>query len=305
MPQALRPDFSDLTLEEQLPVLEQLAQDEYDRFPMAHEKLFQVSSMDRGIYQVSQVAGIAPVAEVGEAQEYGTDAPTQGFSTTFTARKYGVIIPFSDELKDDGKIDILAKNPERLATSMNDKIQRDAASVLSNAFTTLQSDGKALCAVDHPSVAPGAPTGSNRLATDADLTISSLELMTTLFRNQTDMSGKKIMIRPDLIVTAADNEFNAHAIIKSELRPGGDLNDVNAVKGLYGYSVLTMDYLTDPDAWFVANSSQNSLTWLWRKRPSTSSNSEWNSDTSMIKISARYAFGSHDWRGFAGTSGTP
>lgn len=304
MPVVKRTDFSDVYLSTALPALEQLTMDEFDRFPMQHEEIFQVSDMDRGIVQTSQISGIPTLGSVGEAEEYPQDGPVQGFDRTFTAVKYGVIIPVSQESLDDGKgPEIFSSRPQMLADSMNEKMMIEAAAHLNNAFSTTLGDGKVLCATDHPLAYPGLGTSTNKPSTDVDLSISELKNLITIFRQQKDMSGKKINARPTHLVVPAELEFLAHELLESELLPGGSNNNVNSVRSRYGLKVLVMDHLTDADAWFLVNADKNQLRWYWRERPSVSTKDEFKTDVGLIKTKARWASGVADWRYVVGTAG--
>lgn len=306
-----RENFSDLTLEEALPVLEEVITDTMEEFPLEHERIFNMRTMDRGITQHTQVTGIPAVGQVAEGEEYPMDEMVQGYDTTYRAVKYGVIVPITKELMEDNQHDEAFDRAQHLARAMREAQRISGAGIFNNAFSALGPDGVTLCSTAHPLPYPGAGTSSNRLSVDADLSLASLEDMVTLIRKTKDGAGKKVLIRPKTLIIPPELEFLAHELLESMAKPqastANSLTEVNAVNSMrtrYGLEPVVMDYLTDDDAWFVAaDKGGHKLFWHDRKSPETSSDIEFKSDVALMKITARWALGFSDFRGIAGTSG--
>lgn len=306
-----REQFPDLTLEDALPALEEVVTDTMEEFPMEHEKIFNVRTMDRGIVQHTQVTGIPAVGQVLEGAEYPQDQMVQGFDKTYRAFKYGVLVPITEELLEDNMFDEAFDRAEHLGRAMREAERISAAKILNDAFTVAGPDGVALCHTAHPLPYPGAGTSSNRLAVDADLSLASLEDLITVMRRTKDGSGKKVLVRPRMLVVPPDLEFLAHELLESESKPQAstasnitEVNAVNSTRARYGLEPVVMDYLTDDDAWFLfAGKGSHKLYWFWRKQPQTSSDMEFKSDVALMKIKARWANGFSDFRGIAGTTG--
>lgn len=307
----LRSNFSDLTLEDALPALKKVTEDLFQQFPMQHEQVFNVGSMDRGILQHTGVSGIPAVGQVTEGGEYPLDQMVQAYDKTFTAVKYGVMLAISEELLEDSMADVFKRRPEQLARAMDEALRIQAAAIFNNAFSTSGPDGVSLCNSAHPLAYPGAGTSSNVLAVAADLSQSSLEDLITVMRQTKDNAGKKVLVRPTQLIVPPELEFLAHELLESEMKPQASTassiteeNMVNAVRSRYGLQPVVMDYLTDADAFFLAADKANhNLWWYWRKRPETSSDAEFKSDIGLLKIKSRFAVGFSDWRGIAGTPG--
>lgn len=309
-----RGQFSDLTLEDALPVLEEIITDSMEEFPMEHEKIFNVRTMDRGIIQHTQVTGIPAVGQVAEGAEFPLDAQYQGYDKTYRAYKYGVMVAITQELLDDNQHDEVFERAEHLGRAMREAERIAAAGVFNNGFTASSyagPDGLALFSTAHTLPYPGAGTNSNRLATDADLSLASLEDMVTLMRKTKDGAGKKVLLRPKQLIVPAELEFLAHELLESTGKPQASTanslteeNAVNSMRARYGLEPVVMDYLTDEDAWFLsAGKGSHKLFWFWRKQPKTSSDMEFKSEVALMKISARWALGFSDYRGLCGTTG--
>lgn len=306
-----RVNFSDLTLEEALPVLKEVCTDTMMEFPLEYEGLYNIRDMDRGIVQYTQTSGIPAAPEVSEGEEFSLDAPVQGYDKTMTAIKVGVMIGITQEMLDDNKYQDALDRAEQLGRSVREAQKIHAARILNNGFGTNGPDGVPLFSVSHPAPYPGAPASSNRLAADADLSQTSLQDLITVMRNTTDMSGKKVMIRPKSLVVPAELEFLAHELTQSEMKPQAstnnnqtEVNAVNAPRSRYGLQPIVMDYLTDDDAWFLfSDKPDHKIYWHWRKQPALKSWEEEKSEVQVMKISTRYIADYADWRGVAGTTG--
>jgi len=306
-----REQFSDLVLEDALPVLENVINDTLEEFPMEHERIFNVRTMDRGITQSTQVTGIPAVGAVGEGQEYPMDQMVQGYDQTYRAIKYGVIVPITEELLDDNQHDEAFERAQHLARAMREAERISAASIFNDGFSAAGPDGQPLFSTSHPLPYPGAGTSSNRLAVDQDLSLASLEDLVTLMRKTKDGAGKKVLVRPRFLLVPPELEFLAHELLESMAKPQAstassltEVNSVNSMKARYGLEPVVIDYLTDEDAWFLsADKGSHELYWYWRKQPETSSDMEFKSDVALMKVKARWALGFSDFRGVAGTSG--
>lgn len=306
-----RVNFSDLTLEEALPVLKEVCTDTMKEFPLEYEGVYNVRDMDRGIVQYTQTSGIPAAPEVSEGEEFNLDAPVQGYDKTMQAIKVGVMIAITQEMLDDNKYQDALDRSEALGRSVREAQKIHAARILNNGFSDTGPDGVSLFNTAHPAPYPGAASSSNRLSSDADLSQTSLQDLVTVMRQTRDMSGKKVMIRPKSLVVPAELEFLAHELTQSEMKPQAstasnqtEVNAVNAPRSRYGLQPIVMDYLTDTDAWFLfADKTDHKIYWHWRKRPALNSWEEEKSEVQVMKISTRYICDYADWRGVAGTSG--
>lgn len=306
-----REHMPDFVLEEALPALEEIVMDTMEEFPMEHEEVFNVRNMDRGIVQHSGVSGIPAVKQVAEGEEYGQDRMYQGYDTTFKAVKYGTIVPITQEMLDDAEFDEAFDRAEAMGRAMREAQRISAAEVFNNGFSDTGPDGVSLFNTAHPLVYPGAGNSSNRLAVDADLSLASIEDLVTVMRKTKDQSGKKVLIRPRSLIVPPELEFLAHELLESESKPQAstagsqtEVNAVNSIRARYGLQPVVFDYLTDDDAWFLAGGKgSHKLFWYWRKRPMTSTDMEFKTDVSLMKISSRWTKGYSDFRGLAGSAG--
>lgn len=302
-----RSNLPQMYLEMALPFLESVIEEEYEGYAPVSEKIFNVRDMKHGIAQHSQISSLAPAGQVGEGVEIPQDRVYQGYSKTYLARKYGVLMSISQEAIDDEKFESISKNASKLGRSIRSAEEIDAAGVFNNGFSATGPDGLTLFNTAHTLLAPGAGTSSNALATPADLSIQSLKDMTTVFKKQLDTAANKVMIKPKTLLVPSELEYLAFELLHSTYLPEGSLNNVNSMAssgGLFGISPQCWEYLTDNDAWFlVADKMDHELYQFWSKRPEIKSEMDFKSDVALTRILARWDVGYSDWRGVCGTPG--
>jgi hypothetical protein len=304
---ALRSNYSDLVLDAALPALEFIAEDEFQSFQPRYEQIFNVKDMQTGIAQSTQVSSLVPAGQVGEAETIPLQRPYQGFDKTYTALKYGIMMANSQELIDDLQFDVMSSNPRKLTRAFMSTVEITSADIFNTGFSTTGPDGKVLFATDHPLLAPGAGAASNKLAADADLSMTSLKAMVTLLRQTVDTAGNKVMIQPKSLIVHPDNEFLAVELLKSVMLPASDnasVNSVNSVGSQYKISPIIWDYLTDSDAYFVSGDKlDHMLCFYWRKRPELGTDFDFKTEVALTKLVGRFCVGYSDWRGIVGTPG--
>lgn len=303
-----RQNLPDLYLIDALPFLEAVIEESYEGYPSVAEMLFNVKDMKNGIAQHTQVSSLSAAGQVGEGEEIPQDRVYQGYSKTYIARKFGILLSTSQEAIDDERFDSISKNASKLGRAIRSAEEIDAANVLNNAFSTTGLDGKALCVTDHPLLSPGAGTSSNRLASDADLSITSLKDMVTVFKKQLDTSGNKLMINPKKLVVPSELEYLAYELLRSSYLPdtANGYNNVNSMgpSGLYKIEPQCWEYLTDSDGWFLmADKADHEIYQFWSKRPEIKQEIDFKTDVALTRILARWDVGYSDWRGISGTTG--
>lgn len=303
----LRGNMPDLVLDQALPALDFIVQDQFERFAPFYEKIFNVREMRTSIAQSTQVSGYRAAAVVGESEEFPMQRRYEGFAKTYLAVKLGLLTGQSQELIDDLEYDVMADNARQLADAVMESINISVADIFNSGFSTTGPDGQPLFSASHPLVAAGAGTASNLLGTAADLDSTSLKAMITLLRSQVDMAGKKMHIKPKFLVVPKEEEFNAIELLQSEMlvNTGNDsVNAVNSIKSLYGIEAVVNDWLTDADATYVLGDKANhKLMYYWRKKPELSTDFDFKTETALQKISCRFAVGYSDWRGIVGNAG--
>lgn len=267
VPSALRANYSDLVGSSMLPALEEIFVGAYGQHPMQREALFKKESTDTSIWQYSEVHDMPLFSSVSEGQDYTFNRPKQGYDKTITVVKYGLGFSISEEMVDDARFNMIADAVKKMGKSARESQEQAAMNILNNGFGggTTTADGVDLFSTSHTTPS-GSITIRNKLASDADLSESSLRTAIADFRkNFRGDSGIYNEIRAKYLVVPEELRLEAKALVQSELKPGGANNDKNVLAD-EGLIVVSSPRLTDTDGWFLlADSSENGLRLIERK----------------------------------------
>ena len=165
---------------------------------------------------------------------------------------------------------------------------------------TVGGDQQPLFSLTHP-----IDTGvvANRPATDIDLNESTLLTAMTVIRNNwVDERNIKIAARAELVVVPTALEPIVVRLLRTQLRPGTNDNDVNAIQhvggGLRDYVVN--EFLTSNFAWFV-KTDKRGLIYYDRVPFEMDMYVDFDTDNLKVKGRERYAFSYFDWRAVYGS----
>jgi hypothetical protein len=206
---------------------------------------------------------------------------------------------------EDDQYDVIGKRKAQgLARSMRQTKEIIGANVFNRAFNSSYKggDGVELIAGTHPNVTGG--TWSNELATASDLSEAALEQAAIDIYALTDDRGLLIAAKPQKLVIAAANQFEAVRILEADGRTGTDSNDPNVLKtkGIIP-SVIVNHYLTDADAWFILTDIKDGLKYFERRGDAFEQDNDFNTENAMFKATGRYSFGWTDPRSIYGSEG--
>jgi hypothetical protein len=165
---------------------------------------------------------------------------------------------------------------------------------------TIGGDQQALFSTVHP-VDVGVV--ANRPAADIDLNESSLlNAMTVIRNNWVDERNIKISARAELVLVPAALEQVIVRLLRTELRPGTNDNDVNAIQhvggGLRDY--IVNEFLTSAFAWFI-KTDKRGLIYYDRVPFEMDMYVDFDTDNLKVKGRERYAFSYFDWRSTYGS----
>jgi hypothetical protein len=178
-----------------------------------------------------------------------------------------------------------------------------AANIFNNGTVfdqTVGGDQVALFATNHP-VDVGVV--GNRPAADVDLNESTLlNAMTTIRNTWVDERNIKIAARAELVLVPAALEPIIVRLLRTELRPGTNDNDVNAIQhvggGLRDY--IVNEFLTSNFAWYV-KTDKRGLIYYDRVAFEMDMYVDFDTDNLKVKGRERYTFSYFDWRSVYGS----
>jgi hypothetical protein len=274
----------------------------YKEFPEEYREIFSVEKSSKNYEEDSALTGfgLAPIKSEGSAVSY--DSETQGFTKRYTHVVYGLGYVVTQEELEDNQYEIVSKRRiKRLAFSMRQTKEIVAANVLNRATTSgyTGGDGVVLLSTAHTST---AGNWSNKLATAADLSEASLEDMVIQISQATNDRGLNIALRPTKLIVPVNLQFEAKRILKSELQSNSAENNINALKGMFDYTVN--HYLTDTDQWFLKTDAPDGLKMFERRALAFTQDSDFDTENARAKATMRFSVGWSDAHGIYGSEGS-
>lgn len=295
----IRANFSDLNNAN----FYRIAFEGYKDHPMVYDQIFNVKDSKRATEYISAVSGLAMPTAKAEGDDMGYDSPIQLYDGSVSHTTYAQGVRITREALEDDEYDILGERLFRaLGRGFNQRVETSAAAVFNNGFTTFTGpDGVALFSTQHPKNPNEATTYiSNRAATDADLSTTSLKAALTAFENQTDERGLKFNQTAKILLVPADLKWTAQEILSSALEPYVAENTKNVLNN--SLRLIVWPFLTDADTWFLlGDKSDHNLNFFWRRKFNVKKDSDF--DTDDAKYGASMRFSTYVEKGWLGTYG--
>lgn len=273
----------------------------YKEYPEEFREIFMVEKSSKNYEEDSALTGfgLAPLKAEGAAVAY--DSESQGFTKRYTPNVYGLGYVVTREELEDGKYEEVSRRRiKRLAFSMRQTKEIVAANVLNRAETSGYNggDGVVLLSTAHTST---NGSWANKATTDADLSEAALEDMAILISQATNDRGLSIALRAKKLVIPTNLQFEAKRILKSDGQSGTANNDLNALKGMFDYTVN--HYLTDTDSWFMLTDCPNGMTMFDRRSLEFTQDNDFDTENARAKATMRFSVGWTDPRGVYGSMG--
>lgn len=274
----------------------------YSEWDAIYEKFYNIKQSDKAFEKDQQVTGFPKAAIKEEGNEAYFAQMYQGLQKEYRHFTYSIGGVVTREMVEDDQYNVINQIPEMLARSMRETEEVVTHGPLNNGFNAAYAmpDGLALFSTAHLLTAGG--TASNRLSTDADLSLTSLETVLTNIMRFTDDQGLQIMVKPMKIIVPTDLYFTANKILESQYVPGSADNDVNIVTNM-GIEPVATPYLTDTDAWFVTTDIKQGFTFYRRRDAELNRDNDFATDNLKMKTSTRFSVGVTDFRAAYGTPG--
>jgi len=162
---------------------------------------------------------------------------------------------------DDDRLGALRNMAKDLGWSYTESENILSADIFNNGYNSSFTgpDGVELFSTLH--LREDAVAFNNELDTAADLSITSLRTAFIDFRDFRDGRGKRLMLRPEVMLVPSDGYFDAAEILRSTDRPDTANRAVNVAPDYFGEGslgqILSVPYLTDTDAWFLVGPKED------------------------------------------------
>lgn len=268
----------------------------------------EMQGIPRNYHEEVMLFGMNSAPEMPDGTPVSYDQGGTLYITRFIYKIYGLAYALTKVLMEDGDhVRLGSTFAKHLAQSMIETKETLAANLLNFGFATnptfTPGDGVSLLNVAHP-ISQGR-TYSNKLATDANLSQTSVEDLLIQIRNAVDNNGKRIRLKGEQLIIPPALVFQAEVILKSVLKSGTADNDVNAVRstGMLPKGAHVVTRLTNDNAWFIQTDADNGLMSVKRRDMEKSMEGDFETDSMRYKATERYVMGWHDARNIYGTAG--
>lgn len=273
----------------------------YEQLPAVRKKIFKERKSNMALEQSTSMRYIAQAYVKQEgAPTQADNASGQRFTYNQTHNELAVLFAITRKAIDDN----LYKTEFGPAVmGLNEAFDRTneafAADVLNSAATyqaAIGGDGVALASASHP---VDGGTFSNIASPAASLNETSLlNGQVAINANFRDNANQRMNAKPRKLVVPPQLEPVAIRLLKTELRPGTAMNDVNAILSTQGgvpegYEVW--NYLTSQFAWFL-QTNQDGLVYMNRVAYETDMSVEFSSDNLLVKGYQRNSYSYNDPR---------
>lgn len=278
--------------------------DAYAQYKTEFNELFDKFSSDRAWEEFVGKVGLGLAVVKSEGSPVSYDSEQQGFTTRVQHVNYGLGFIITQEMIDDDQYMVVGERRSKgLAKSLRHTKEINAANVYNRAFNTSYTfgDGKEILSSTHPNISGG--TWSNVIATAADLSEAALEQAVIDIEGFTDDRGLLMAAKPSKLIIPRQQMFEAHRILKSDLRVGTANNDPNVLRTMGVIpTVVVNHWLTDTDAWFI-RTDVDGLAYVERKAMAFGQDNDFDTENAKFKASERYSFTCYDPRSLYGSAG--
>lgn len=278
----------------------------YRRDPETWRKYLDFETEGKKAYIEDQMMagfGAAPVKEEGAGVAY--DNTSEIYTARYVFETIALAFAITEEAEEDNLYGSLGNRLSKaLARAMQHTKAVKSANILNNGFDAGFPGGDGVPLFSDSHLANGGDP-SNKLATPADLSETSLEDMLILVDGAEDYRGIPIVLEAVRLIVPKQPRFTAHRLLHSQLNAESAENAINAVRdtGMISGGYVVEKRLTDPDAWFIKTDCPDGLKHVQRKALKRGLEGDFETGNMRYKARERYIQGWSDWHGAYGTEG--
>lgn len=280
---------------------------EYKQRPEEWRDLYEMDKSERAWEDETKLSGFGTAFSKEEGKSVEYDVAQEAWTKRYVMETYALAFAITEEAVEDNLYVTVSKRyTQELARAMAYTKNLKGAYPYNAAFTSGVNggDGVPLCSTAHPLVNGG--TNSNRPSTGADLNETSLEAADIAIGNWTNERGLLIAAQIKRLIIPKELKFVAHRLLRSDLRPGTNNNDTNAMRQMNtvpdGWSIN--HFLTDTNAWFLQTDAPNGMKYFDRVGMQTKMEGDFDTGNLRYKARTRFVFGFTDPLGIYGSPGS-
>lgn len=267
------------------------------RVPSLRSRLFNVRTSALAEEKGAGMGGISPEAwdQYRKGGRKGRLDFDQLYTQSYQHVEYPVELVIEKRLVLNDQYGRIADLVRRAGVSAEAKMEIDAASVFNKAFTgATWSDGKALCATDHPK-SPNKSAGTYSNEGTSALSKAAVSATRILMQRFADDKGNELGLAPNVLLVPPELEDTALEITNSALDPASANNAINPQAGRF--TVIPWQRLTDTNAWFMIDDTWRQEVVNWYNREAVQVMMTQETTTEIVyELKLHYSYGVDDWR---------
>lgn len=270
------------------------------------EPVFKVSETDEAFVDDVQIQMPDEIEAVPEGGSYARVTIENVRTKRYIISTYKGELKITKEMLADSRYPLLVNGAEGLAIAARRTVEKKAAAVLYNGFTSeLTPDGVSLFNTAHPLKNPlvGNPTTySNR--SSLALNAANVKARRSQMMKCVDEHGSLAPTMPDQLICTPDNLWEAKQIVKSVNEPFTADNQINVAGD--GLKVVCLKYLAAGpylNMWILRDSEIAKNRVIWRQKPQSEVTKDPHTGDTLYRIDFRIAFGVSHYAGLDGNTG--
>lgn len=281
------------------PDLDNIWHEDDELYEEQYSKYINVESLDK-LYRIdAEMAGFGPPIEIAEGDNVTYDEAISPRERRYDIAKFGLGYKVTDKFWKNDMYGEVMQFEADLRRADADHTETYFHALLANANVTTVStgfDGLALASTAHVRMDGGA-TQANRPTSLTALSLTSLEDAAIAFTKFLDERGRPFRSQPQWLVTGLDLVLVANELLASTMNPSTANNATNAVRNVFNITPAATPYLTSTTIWMLLG-DRHDINAIWRERPSTGSDEDFESDTIKRKVTKWVSRGHGRWFGF-------
>ena len=278
---------------------------DYNVYPALWKEIYSQHRSDKAVEYEMEMQGL-PLAELKtDGSPVASASMSQAYQTSYVNQYYGISFQITRAtIMDNLYQSEFPQQAMQLRNSLDTLKNVNGAMIFNNAFTNRStvSDGKPLCAVDHP-ISTG--TLANTFSNGVQFNEAAVEDSISLIKSWANVAGLKINLNSIKALVPQSRAFDAARIFKSEFRTGTANNDISAIyhdKYMPGGYVINQ-FITNPNYWFILTDEANGFKYYLRENLDIDFITDVVTDNVTVRAIERYSFGCSNWRAVFGSMG--
>jgi len=263
------------------------------------KKWMKIGSMDEAYVDDLEMGGPGLATETGEGAEIEVGTIREGYLKRYTPRKFALKLIVTDEAMEDNKYPETLRLAKRLDRAIYKTFDIDMTNILVRAFNSsyVGGDGVPLASSSH--TLPQGGTWSNQFSVPLSPSRIALIAARSLLMKFPGHDGVIDGVDMEKVVHPVEQWGIWEGILGSEMAPDpGNFAEINVIKPLKVKPVPVKCWSNTTTNWGIITDADNGIQAKWRRRPKSNSWVENDNETMKYSVSARWARGWSDARGF-------